>query len=183
MHRSAKTTFVVACLTVFTHAPALLAEEVSIAGSTAMADSLILPNKGAIEMQAGQELSVQAVRSLRGFHSLVRGDVDIAMISAPLSEMIAQLEAAAPEALDNQALVALPIRGFQVAFVVHPSNPLRSLSATAMKKVLTGEVTNWKALGGPDQPIETVMQSSGSGVRWRRRAPLGLGERCAGDDP
>lgn len=168
MKRSFKKTTVAALVlgsAVIAHGQSVLAGEVTVAGSTAMAHSLILPYQAAIEKRVGQNLSVSAVRSLRGLHSLVRGDVDIAMISAPLSEMAARLEAANPGALDGQALVAFPMRGSRSAFIVHPSNPVQSLSAEAVHGVLTGEIKNWKALGGPDRPIEIVIQHSGAGLR------------------
>ncbi len=41
--------------------------------------------------------------------------------------------------------------------VVNPSNPLSDLTTRELKKVLTGDFTNWRDLGGPDLPIKVVL--------------------------
>jgi len=51
-----------------------------------------------------------------------------------------------------------------VAFVVHPSNTVRKASMDQIKKVLMGEITNWKELGGKDAPIRMAFVGGGGGV-------------------
>jgi len=40
--------------------------------------------------------------------------------------------------------------------VVHPENPIRSLTIEHIKGIFSGEITNWSALGGPDAPISVI---------------------------
>jgi ABC-type phosphate transport system substrate-binding protein len=72
----------------------------------------------------------------------------------------------------RQANPGLPferLRSFEIArtraaFVVHPSNPVRNLPLEAVRKILTGEIKNWKDLGGDDLPIRVVAVRQGGGV-------------------
>ena len=52
----------------------------------------------------------------------------------------------------------------RVAFTVHPTNSVRSLSTQQLKGVLLGEITNWRELGGRDLPIRLVMVDAGAGI-------------------
>ena len=40
--------------------------------------------------------------------------------------------------------------------VVHPENPIRSLTVEHIKGIFSGTVTNWSTLGGPDAPISVI---------------------------
>jgi phosphate transport system substrate-binding protein len=51
-----------------------------------------------------------------------------------------------------------------VCLIVHPSNPVRSLSKDQVKKIYTGAVTNWKEVGGPDMPIIAISRETSSGT-------------------
>lgn len=46
-----------------------------------------------------------------------------------------------------------------VVVLVHKDNPKDSLSLEELKGIFSGEITNWKALGGPDEPIQPVVTS------------------------
>jgi phosphate transport system substrate-binding protein len=48
--------------------------------------------------------------------------------------------------------------------LVHPSNPVESLTFAQLKKIYTGEVVNWKDVGGEDAPIAVVGRDSSSGT-------------------
>ena len=52
-----------------------------------------------------------------------------------------------------------------IAVVVNPANPVNNLTMEQIKSVFSGEVTNWKDLGGSDAPITVVIREDGSGTR------------------
>jgi phosphate transport system substrate-binding protein len=59
---------------------------------------------------------------------------------------------------------------FQIAFdvlaiVVHPDNPVKTLTLAQIEDIYFGKVTNWKDLGGLDQPIVPVQREISSGSR------------------
>jgi len=40
-----------------------------------------------------------------------------------------------------------------ICFITHPSNPVPGITSQQAKDILTGKITNWKEVGGPDQSI------------------------------
>ena len=53
-----------------------------------------------------------------------------------------------------------------LAIVVHPSNPIKSITTEQLRGVLSGKITNWKDLGDPfSKPIQLINDSSGNGTR------------------
>ena len=52
-----------------------------------------------------------------------------------------------------------------VAVITHPSNPIKDISMEQIMKIYTGEITNWKDVGGNDSEIVVVSRESGSGTR------------------
>ncbi|HEY3848836.1 MAG TPA: substrate-binding domain-containing protein, partial [Acetobacteraceae bacterium] len=53
----------------------------------------------------------------------------------------------------------------KVAFVVHSSNPVTTLTLAQITGILSGKITKWSEVGGADQPIVIVAAGSGDGVR------------------
>jgi len=61
-------------------------------------------------------------------------------------------------------LAGLPGRVIPIALdikvvVVHPSNPIQSITLEQLRQVQGGEITRWAALGGKDQPIAVVYRN------------------------
>lgn len=57
-----------------------------------------------------------------------------------------------------------------IVVIVHPDNPVNEISMENLKKIYNGEITNWKALGGPDKRIVLVTRDgkySGVGHMFR----------------
>ena len=52
-----------------------------------------------------------------------------------------------------------------IALLVNTENPVKNISLEDVKKIYTGEITNWKELGGDDSPIVVVSREEGSGTR------------------
>lgn len=55
-----------------------------------------------------------------------------------------------------------PIAQDGIAIVVHPSNPVANLTADQLRKVLQGQIANWKELGGADVPLTVVARNESS---------------------
>jgi phosphate transport system substrate-binding protein len=52
-----------------------------------------------------------------------------------------------------------------IALIVHPSNPVSSLTVEEIKGIYKGTYTNWSELGGDDMEIVVVGRDSASGTR------------------
>lgn len=96
-----------------------------------------------------------------------RGAIDI----AALSRLVAAEE-------DDPYLRDYQVCRDGMAIILNPENPVGDLSKEQLDDVFSGDVTSWKALGGPDQPI--VVYARGKDSRAARSFnELVLG----GDDP
>lgn len=51
-----------------------------------------------------------------------------------------------------------------LAVIVHPSNPLGDIDNAKLKQIFTGQVINWKQVGGPDLPIVVMSREVNSGT-------------------
>ena len=51
-----------------------------------------------------------------------------------------------------------------VCVVVHPSNHVKALASSQVRKIYTGQITNWKQLGGADQKIVVISRDTSSGT-------------------
>ena len=64
----------------------------------------------------------------------------------------------------------IPVGWDSIVVITHPSNPVKDISSEQLKAVMTGEIANWKELGGPDQPIQLAIRKgkiSGVGLMVR----------------
>jgi phosphate transport system substrate-binding protein len=50
-------------------------------------------------------------------------------------------------------LVEQPVGWGAVALIVNPQNPVKELTIEQVRKIFAGEITNWKQVGGQDEPI------------------------------
>ena len=67
--------------------------------------------------------------------------------------------------IEKYGLVSRPFAIDGVAAVVNPANPVSNLSKEQLAKIYSGEITNWKDLGGADASISLYMREDGSGTR------------------
>ena len=56
-----------------------------------------------------------------------------------------------------------PIATDALVFVVNASNPVNHITKEQLQKIYTGEITNWKQLGGNDVKIEAFQRNAESG--------------------
>ncbi len=65
-----------------------------------------------------------------------------------------------------------------IAIVVNPANKVTEISKEDLAKVYTGEINNWKDLGGDDQPIVVIGREASSGTRGAFEELLDVAEKC-----
>jgi len=91
------------------------------------------------------------------------GRAHMAMISAPLRTEIDLLQKVMPGLAYDQ-LREFTVSTTQIAISVHPSNLVRKASLETVRKILLGQVKNWRDLGGEDQTIRVVLVGGGGGL-------------------
>lgn len=60
-------------------------------------------------------------------------------------------------------LMVRPVALDAFVFVVNASNPVKSLTLRQIRAIYTGQMTNWKAMGGSDAPIQPYQREDNSG--------------------
>jgi phosphate transport system substrate-binding protein len=60
-------------------------------------------------------------------------------------------------------LIETPIAQDAFVFVVHPDNPVKSLTAAQIQDIYTGKTTNWEQVGGRDATIKVFTRPRNSG--------------------
>ncbi|MBS3818336.1 PstS family phosphate ABC transporter substrate-binding protein [bacterium] len=104
-------------------------------------------------------ISVQGGGSGVGIASLIDGTCDIADASRLIKDK--EMQKAKSKGIDPYEN-AVAIDG--IAVVVHPSNPVDKLTKDQIKDIYTGEISNWKDLGGDNKKIAVVSRDSASGT-------------------
>jgi ABC-type phosphate transport system substrate-binding protein len=139
------------------------AETLTIQGSSTASNTLLSPNQAMIEALSGQSLKIVGIRSDIGLLRLLARQAEFAVISTSLKQSIASLRVNSPD-LPYDRLVSFPVSHVRVAFAVNPHNPVRNVDMRLIRRILSGETTNWSELGGADETIRVAYVQGGGGV-------------------
>lgn len=60
-------------------------------------------------------------------------------------------------------IITEPLAIDALVFIVNQKNPVRNLSSDQVRKIYTGEITNWKEVGGVDHTITPYIRDTDSG--------------------
>src|SRR5450631_298759 len=132
-------------------------------GSTTFATGVAQPHASAVEAMTGHHLAIIPNKSSLGLLALLEHKSDMAMISTTLDREVDILRKSDP-GLPCQRLRAFEIARTRAAIVIHPHNPVRTARLEDIGRILTGEISSWKQLGGPDLQIRVVAVREGGGV-------------------
>ena len=126
---------------------------VTISGSTSVGP---LAEKLAMKYQEENDVKIEVnqIGSSAGITNAISGVSQIGMSSRDLKQ----------EEKDSN-LQELIIAYDGIVVVAHPSNPVKDLTMEQVKQIFTGEITNWKEVGGKDMEIVVVSREDGSGSR------------------
>lgn len=91
------------------------------------------------------------------YDNLIRGYEDVIFCAEPSEK---QLEAAKEAGVQ---LHLTPIGREAFVFFVNAKNPVTGLTVEQIQRIYTGEITNWKAVGGRNQKIKAYQRDEGSG--------------------
>lgn len=76
----------------------------------------------------------------------------------------------------DTTFVYTPVGTEAFVFFVHRDNPIDNLTADQIRKIYSGEITNWKQLGGKNEEIAAFQRNEGSGSQ-------SMLQRFMGDTP
>jgi phosphate transport system substrate-binding protein len=153
-----------------------------VQGSTTFTHRIMEPHQAAIEKLSGHKLTIVPSKSSLGLLALFEKRGDFAMISGPLENEIERLKASNPN-LPFEQLQAFNVANTRMAFAVNKDNPVRKVSDDQMRRILSGEITNWREVGGRDLPIKIVQVRAGGGVQASIETELLGGKRLRVPNP
>ena len=154
------------------------AETLRIQGSVTFANQILVPYQEKIERETSHHLNIVASKTNLGLLALFEGEADLAMVAAPIGEVVVLLRETRPD-LPFDRLRSFLVSQGRVAFPVNPNNPVRRVPVAKLTQVLTGQIDNWRELGGPDLPIRVVSVTDGGGSRLTIQDVLLGGEPIA----
>ncbi len=147
---------------------AALSGTVSTDGSTSM--EKVINSLGESFMAANKDVkfTYNPTGSGSGIQAVTEGRCDIGLSSRALKD-------------DEKAsgLVETVLAYDGIAIVVSPENPVSDLDVDTIAKIYTGEITNWKDVGGDDAAIVLIGREAGSGTRDGFESITGTKDACA----
>lgn len=112
-----------------------------------------------MKINSNIEISVTGGGSGTGMAALLNGTCEIANSSRTIKDSEkSQAKNKGFEAVEH--IVGLD----GIAVIVNPANPIKHLTMEQLKKIFSGETSNWKAFGGPDAKISVFTRDSSSGT-------------------
>ncbi len=92
------------------------------------------------------------------FEKLIDGQVELILVARSISR---DEKAVANE--KGVTLIEKPIAKDALTFMVNNDNPVSDLTIEQIQKIYTGEITNWKEVGGNDSIIHPYVRNANSG--------------------
>ena len=147
---------------------AALSGTVSTDGSTSM--EKVINSLGESFMAANKDVkfTYNPTGSGSGIQAVTEGRCDIGLSSRVLKD---------DEKTSGLVETVLAYDG--IAIVVSPENPVSDLDVDTIAKIYTGEITNWKDVGGDDAEIVLIGREAGSGTRDGFESITGTKDACA----
>ncbi len=133
---------------------AKLTGTVATDGSTSMEKVIGALGEAFENQNDGVTFTYNPTGSGSGIQAVQEGRCDIGLSSRNLKE---------EEAAGGLEATILAYDG--IAVIVSPENPVVDLDVETIAKLYTGEITNWKDVGGNDAPVVLIGREAGSGTR------------------
>ncbi len=108
------------------------------------------------EKHPNVDVVVTGTGSGDGIAALINGTTEIAMASRKMKDKEQDKVNGTPK--------EFVVGRDGLGVIVHPSNPVDSLSMAQIKDIFTGKITNWKEVGGEDAEIIVYTRDTSSGT-------------------
>ena len=147
--------------------PAALTGTVSTDGSTSMEKVIGALSESFMAQNSGVTVNYNPTGSGSGITAVQGGTCDIGLSSRALKD---------EEKSAGLKETVLAYDG--IAIIVHPDNPVSDLSVEQIAKLYTGEITNWKDVGGNDAEVVLIGREAASGTRDGFESITGTKDKC-----
>ena len=147
--------------------PAALTGTVSTDGSTSMEKVIGALSESYMAANKDVTVNYNPTGSGSGITAVQEGTCDIGLSSRALKD---------EEKSAGLKETVLAYDG--IAIIVHPDNPVSDLSVEQIAKLYTGEITNWKDVGGNDAEVVLIGREAASGTRDGFESITGTKDKC-----
>lgn len=144
---------------------AALSGTVKLSGSTSMEKISKALAERFSEKHSGVAVDVQLGGSSVGVQDAQSGKSDIGNVSRELKDT-------------ETGLTANKIAIDGIAVIVNKDNKVEGLTKDQLIKIYTGEISNWKDVGGADQKITVIGREASSGTRGAFEEILKVEDKC-----
>lgn len=147
-------------------APAALTGTVVTNGSTSMEKVMKALIEGFKAAQPGITVTYEPTGSGSGVEAASNGSADIGLASRGLKDS------------EKETLTETVVAKDGIAIVVNTRNAVEDLTVEQVSAIARGEITNWKDVGGADEPIAFIGREAGSGTRGAFEELTGTEDEC-----
>ena len=140
---------------------------VSTDGSTSMEKVIGALSESFMAANGGVTVNYNPTGSGSGITAVQEGTCDIGLSSRALKD---------EEKAAGLKETILAYDG--IAIIVHPDNPVADLSIEQIAKLYTGEITNWKDVGGNNAEVVLIGREAASGTRDGFESITGTKDKC-----
>lgn len=140
---------------------------VSTDGSTSMEKVIGALGESFMAQNDGVTFTYNPTGSGSGITAVAEGRCDIGLSSRNLKD---------DEVAQGLKQTVLAYDG--IAIIVNPENEVSDLDVETIAKIYTGEITNWKDVGGKDAEIVLIGREAGSGTRDGFESITGTEDKC-----
>ena len=144
-----------------------LSGSISMVGSTSMEKLANALSEAFMEEYPDVTVTAEFVGSGAGIEAVTNGTADIGNSSRSLKD-----EEKAAGVVEN----VVAIDG--IAVCVDPANEVADLTKEQLTNIYNGTITNWKEVGGADEPIIVIGREAGSGTRGAFEELVDLKDAC-----
>ena len=147
--------------------PTELSGSVSTDGSTSMQKVINTLGEAFMNENKGITFTYNPTGSGSGIKAVQEGRCDIGLSSRAL------------KAEEKEAGLKETVLAYDgIAIIVHPDNPVSDLTLEQIAKLYTGEITNWKDVGGNDAEVVLIGREAASGTRDGFESITGTKDAC-----
>ncbi len=104
-----------------------------------------------------KELGIEYTNTHPGYVKLINNETDLIVVTEPSAEELALAKQ------NNVELEVTKVVNEGFIFFVNKENPVNNITFEQVQKIYTGEITNWKELGGNDSQIVAFQRPVNSG--------------------